>query len=205
MCLHNSVADVVLSLACKYKVHASSEAHLVVATHTKSSSTTSFPAQRSCSLGLTSCSPVPRQARASRRNHGLPCSPFGVQHDPSPRPPPLPLEGATMKINSDQTDSKALPRVTWRFPLDDTSRFWSTAATSARDRANDNKICPKQTSPQAVAHTALAHSPATDGAGSPNVASRSHASASSFRSWTTPSLVPSGLKSSSRPRCRSSR
>ncbi|PWZ18808.1 hypothetical protein Zm00014a_007774 [Zea mays] len=70
-----------------------------------------------------------------------------------------------MKINSDQTDSKALPRVTWRFPLDDTSRFWSTTAASARDGANDNKICPEHTSPQAVAHTALAHSPAADGAG----------------------------------------
>ena len=142
MCLHNSVVDVVLSLACKYKVHASSKAHLLVAAHTKSSCTTSFPAQRSCSPGLTPCSPVPRQARASRRNRGPPCSPFGVQHDPSPRPPPLPLEGATMKINSDQTDSKALPRVTWRFPLDDTSRFWSTAAASARDGANDNKRLP---------------------------------------------------------------
>jgi hypothetical protein len=199
------VADVVLSLDCKYKVHASSEAHLLVAAHTKSSSTTSFPAQGSCSSSLTPCSPVPRQARASRRNRRLPCSPFGVQHDPSPRPPPLPLEGATMKINSDQTDSKALPRVTWRFPLNDTSRFWSTAAASAQDGVNDNKICPEQTSPQAVPHTALAHSPAADGAGSPNVVSRSHASASSSRGWTNPSLVPSGLKSSSRPRCRSSR
>jgi hypothetical protein len=142
MCLHNSVVDVVLSLACKYKVHASSKAHLLVAAHTKSSCTTSFPAQRSCSPGLTPCSPVPRQARASRRNRGPPCSPFGVQHDPSPRPPPLPLEGATMKINSDQTDSKALPRVIWWFPLDDTSRFWSTAAASARDGANDNKHLP---------------------------------------------------------------